>query len=146
MRSLAHSEAGQHQRRALRLVELQTPQTPPDPPALVEPGSSSRPHWNTEECSRTLVVFHKEQVQGSSATPGGLRQPPRVSTRSTEKRLLTSGDAVEVPRFTVPASTKREPCGARLQALWNIFTADVVPHIQEMNTQLVKLAANRWRL
>ncbi|KAG0711448.1 hypothetical protein GWK47_020594 [Chionoecetes opilio] len=48
-------------------------------------------------------------------------------------------------RVPVPASTNARTLVGRVSRMWNIFTA-AVPHIQEMNTQSVKLAANRWRL
>ncbi|KAG0712090.1 hypothetical protein GWK47_002146 [Chionoecetes opilio] len=70
-------------------------QTPPDPPAQFEPVSplDSLEHRRNVAA---LVVFHKAQVQGVPHL-AGLRQPPRIATRST-RTVLTSGDAVEVPR------------------------------------------------
>ncbi|KAG0726550.1 hypothetical protein GWK47_000415 [Chionoecetes opilio] len=121
------------QRRALRLVDAA------DPPAQPEP---VRP-LNSLEHRRdvaALVVFHKVQVQGVPHM-AGLRQPPRIATRST-RTVLTSGDAVEVPRSR--ASQHQRTFVGRVSRMWNIFTA-AVPHIQEMNTQIIKLVANRWR-
>ncbi|KAG0716298.1 hypothetical protein GWK47_010007 [Chionoecetes opilio] len=125
------------QRRALRLVDAADP---PDPPALFEPVSPLDSLEHRRDVA-ALVVFHKAQVQGVPHL-AGLRQPPRVATRST-RTVLTSGDAVEVPRSR--ASQHQRTFVGRVSRMWNIFTA-AVPHIQEMNTQSVKLAANRWRL
>ncbi|KAG0710836.1 putative RNA-directed DNA polymerase from transposon X-element [Chionoecetes opilio] len=123
------------QRLALRLVDAADP---PDPPAqfkLVSPLDSLEHRRDVA----ALVVF--PQVQGVPHL-AGLRQPPRVATRST-RTVLTCGDAVEVPRSR--ASQHQRTFVGRVSRMWNIFTA-AVPHIQEMNTQSVKLAANRWRL
>ncbi|KAG0724252.1 Down syndrome cell adhesion molecule-like protein Dscam2 [Chionoecetes opilio] len=128
------------QRRALRLVDAADPPDPPDPPALFEPVSPLDSLEHRRDVA-ALVVFHKAQVQGVPHL-AGLRQPPRVATRST-RTVLTSGDAVEVPRSR--ASQHQRTFVGRVSRMWNIFTA-AVPHIQEMNTQSVKLAANRWRL
>ncbi|KAG0710052.1 hypothetical protein GWK47_023599 [Chionoecetes opilio] len=92
------------QRRALRKWWiLQTPPDPPDPPALFEPGESSRLTGTPQGC-RGACVFHKAQVQGVPHL-AGLRQPPRVATRST-RTVLTRGDAVEVPRS--PCQTQHQ--------------------------------------
>ncbi|KAG0722929.1 hypothetical protein GWK47_043581 [Chionoecetes opilio] len=136
--SLAHyRRLDSIQRRALRLVDAADP---PDQPAQFEPVSpvDSLEHRRDDAA---LVVFHKAQVQGVPHL-AGLRQPPRIATRST-RTVLTSGDAVEVPRSR--ASQHQRTFVGRVSRMWNIFTA-AVPHIQEMNTQSVKLAANRWRL
>ncbi|KAG0718893.1 hypothetical protein GWK47_051595 [Chionoecetes opilio] len=122
------------QRRALRLVDAA------DPPAQPEPVSPLDSLEHRRDVA-ALVVFHKAQVQGVPHL-AGLRQPPRIATRST-RIVLTSGDAVEVPRSR--ASQHQRTFLGRVSRMWNIFTA-TVPHIQEMNTQSVKLAANRWRL
>ncbi|KAG0730469.1 hypothetical protein GWK47_028209 [Chionoecetes opilio] len=122
------------QRRALRLVDATDPPDPPDPPAQFEPVSP----LDSLEHRRDV---HKAQVQGVPHL-AGLRQPPRVATRNT-RTVLTSGDAVEVPHSR--ASQHQRTFVGRVSRMWNIFTA-AVPHTQEMNTQSVKLAANRWRL
>ncbi|KAG0723422.1 Transposon TX1 uncharacterized protein [Chionoecetes opilio] len=122
------------QRRALRVVEAA------DPPAQPEPVSPLDSLEHRRDVA-ALVVFHKAQVQGVPHL-AGLRQPPRVATRST-RTVLTNGDAVEVPRSN--ASQHQRTFAGRVSRMWNIFTA-AVPHIQEMNTQSVKLAANRWIL
>ncbi|KAG0724119.1 hypothetical protein GWK47_041300 [Chionoecetes opilio] len=121
------------QRRALRLVDAA------DPPAQPEPMSPLDSLEHRRDVA-ALVVFHKAQVQGVPHL-AGLRQPPRIATRST-RTVLTSGDAVEVPRSRT--SQHQRTFMGRVSRMWNIFTA-AVPHIQEMNTQSVKLAANRWR-
>ncbi|KAG0716444.1 hypothetical protein GWK47_009697 [Chionoecetes opilio] len=125
------------QRRALRLVDAADP---PDQPAQFEPVSAldSLEHYRDVAA---LVVFHKAQVQGVPHL-AGLRQPPRMATRSM-RTVLTSGDAVEVPRSR--ASLHQRTFVGLVSRMWNSFTA-AVPQIQEMNTQSVKLAANRWRL
>ncbi|KAG0727363.1 hypothetical protein GWK47_034818 [Chionoecetes opilio] len=128
------------QRRALRLVDAADPPDHPDPPALFEPVSPLDSLEHRRDVA-ALVVLHKAQVQGVPHL-AGLRQPPRVATRST-RTVLTSGDAVVVPRSR--ASQHQRTFVGRVSRMWNIFTA-AVPHIQEMNTQSVKLAANRWRL
>ena len=128
------------QRRALRLVDAADPPDPPDPPAQFEPVSPLDSLEHRRDVA-ALVVFHKAQVQGVLHL-AGLRQPPKIATRST-RTVLTSGDAVEVPRSR--ASQHQRTFVGRVSRMWNIFTA-AVPHIQEMNTQSVKLAANRWRL
>ncbi|KAG0711866.1 hypothetical protein GWK47_019692 [Chionoecetes opilio] len=128
------------QRRALRLVDAADPADPPDPPAQFEPVSPLDSLEHRRDVA-ALVVFHKAQVQGVPHL-AGLRQPPKIATRST-RTVLTSGDAVEVPRSR--ASQHQRTFVGRVSRMWNIFTA-AVPHIQEMNTQSVKLAANRWRL
>ncbi|KAG0730572.1 hypothetical protein GWK47_027961 [Chionoecetes opilio] len=122
------------QRRALRLVDVADPPAQSD---LVSPLDSLEHRRDVA----ALVVFHKEHVQGVPHL-AGLRQPPRVATRST-RTVLTSGDAVEVPRSR--DSQHQRSFVSRVSRMCNIFTA-AVPHIQEMNTQSVKLAANRWRL
>ncbi|KAG0730009.1 hypothetical protein GWK47_029177 [Chionoecetes opilio] len=121
------------QRRALRLVDAA------DPPAQPEPVSPLDSLEHRRDMA-ALVVFHKAQVQGVPHL-AGLRQSPGIATRST-RTVLTSGDAVEVPRSR--ASQHQRTFVGRVSRMWNIFTA-AVPHIQEMNTQSVKLAANRWR-
>ncbi|KAG0727883.1 hypothetical protein GWK47_033703 [Chionoecetes opilio] len=125
------------QRRALRLVDAADPPDPPDPPAQFEPVSPLDSLEHRRDVA-ALVVFHKAQVQGVPHL-AGLRQPPRVATRST-RTVLTSGDAVEVPRSR--ASQHQRTFVGRVSRMWNIFTP-AAPHIQEMNTQSVKLAANQ---
>ncbi|KAG0713684.1 hypothetical protein GWK47_015641 [Chionoecetes opilio] len=122
------------QRRTLRLVDAA------DPPAQPKPASPLDSLEHRRDVA-ALLVFHKAQVQGVPYL-AGLRQPPRVAARST-RTVLTSGDAVKVPRSR--ASQHQRTFVGRISRMWNIFTA-AVPHIQEMNTQSVKLAANRWRL
>ncbi|KAG0719469.1 hypothetical protein GWK47_007268 [Chionoecetes opilio] len=128
---------GSIQRRTLRLVDAADP---PDSPAQFEPVSPLDSVEHRRDVT-ALVVFHKAQLQGVPHL-AGLRQPPRIATRST-RTVLTSGDAVKVPRSR--ASQHQRTFVGRVSRMWNIFTA-AVPHIQEMNTQSVKLAANRWRL
>ncbi|KAG0716513.1 hypothetical protein GWK47_009499 [Chionoecetes opilio] len=94
--------------RALRLVGAADPPDPPDPPALFEPVSPLDSLEHRRDVA-ALVVFHKAQVQGVPHL-AGLRQPPRVATRST-RMVLTSGDAVEVPR----SRASQHLCGPRLQ-------------------------------
>ncbi|KAG0721805.1 putative RNA-directed DNA polymerase from transposon X-element [Chionoecetes opilio] len=125
------------QRRALQLVDAADP---PDPPAQFEPVSPLDSLEHRMDVA-ALVVFLKAQVQGVPHL-AGIRQLPRITTRST-RTVLTSGDAVEMPRSR--ASQHQRTFVGRVSRMWNIFTA-AVPHIQEMNTQSVKLAANRWRL
>ncbi|KAG0722809.1 hypothetical protein GWK47_043870 [Chionoecetes opilio] len=125
------------QRRAMRLVDAVDP---PDPPAQFEQVSP----FDSLEHSRdvaALVVFHKAQVQGVPHLAGS-RQPLRIATQRT-RAVLTSGDAVEVPRSR--ASQHQRTFVGRVSRMWKIFTA-AVAHIQEMNTQSVKFSANRWRL
>ncbi|KAG0723253.1 hypothetical protein GWK47_043036 [Chionoecetes opilio] len=122
------------QRRALRLVDAA------DPPVQLEPVSPLDSLEHRRDVA-ALVVFHKAQVQGVPHL-AVLRQPPTIATRST-RTVITIGDAVEVPRSR--ASQHQRTFVGRVSRMWNIFTA-AVPHIQEMNTQSVKLAANRWRL
>ncbi|KAG0715054.1 putative RNA-directed DNA polymerase from transposon X-element [Chionoecetes opilio] len=128
------------QRRALRLVDAADPPDPPDPPAQFEPVSPLDSLEHRSDVA-ALVVFHKAQVQGVPHLLGydSLRETPREA----RERCLPSGDAVEVPRSR--ASQHQRTFVRRVSRMWNIFTA-AVPHIQEMNTQSVKLAANRWRL
>ncbi|KAG0724218.1 hypothetical protein GWK47_041091 [Chionoecetes opilio] len=83
------------QRRALRLVDAADPPDPPDPPAKFEPVSPLNSLEHRRDVA-ALVVFHKAQVQGVPHL-AGLRQLPRVATRST-RTVHSSGDAVEVPR------------------------------------------------
>ncbi|KAG0700520.1 hypothetical protein GWK47_025535 [Chionoecetes opilio] len=116
------------QRRALRLVDAAHPPDPPDTPALFEPVSPLDSLEHRRDVA-ALVVFHKAQGVPHLA---GLRQPPRVATRST-RTVLTSGDAVEVPRSR--ASQHQRTFVGRVSRMWIIFTA-AVPHIQEMNTQV----------
>ncbi|KAG0726172.1 hypothetical protein GWK47_004435 [Chionoecetes opilio] len=122
------------QRRALRLVDSADPLAQPEPASPFDSLEHRRD-------VAALVVFHKAQVQGVPHL-AGLRQPPRVTTQST-RMVLTSGDAVEVPRSR--ASQYQRTFVGHVSRMWNIFTA-AVPHIQEMNSQSVKLAANRLRL
>ncbi|KAG0723115.1 hypothetical protein GWK47_043250 [Chionoecetes opilio] len=122
------------QRRALRVVDAA------DPPAQPEPVSPLDSLEHRRDVA-ALVVFYKAQVQGVPHL-AGLRQPSRIATQST-RTVLTSSDAVEVLRSR--ASQHQRTFVGRVSRMWNIFTA-AVPHIQEMNTQSVKLAANRLRL
>ncbi|KAG0720249.1 hypothetical protein GWK47_048890 [Chionoecetes opilio] len=122
------------QRRALRLVDAADL---PDPLTQIEPVSPLDSLEYRRDVA-ALVVFHKAQVQGV-AWLAELREPPRIATRST-RTVLTSGDAVEVPRSR--ARQHQRTFVGRVSKMWNIFTA-AVPHIHEMNTQSVKLAANR---
>lgn len=121
------------QRRALRLVDAADPTPQAD---------SVRPLDSLEHRRdvAALVVFHKAQVQGVPHL-SGLRQPPRVATRST-RTVLASGDSVEVP-FSRANQHQRTFVG-RVSRMWNIFTA-AVPLTQVMDTHNVKLAANNWR-
>ncbi|KAG0722622.1 hypothetical protein GWK47_044149 [Chionoecetes opilio] len=118
---------------------LQTPQTP----RPTSPDRAVRPLDSLEQPlgRRGACGIPQAQVQGVPHL-AGLRQPPRIATRNT-RTVLTSGDAVEVP----PSRASQHQCTfvGRVYRMWNNFTA-AVPHIQEMNTQSVKLAANRWRV
>ena len=120
------------QRRALRLVDaVPTPHQEPECPL------------DTLEHRRdvaAIVVFHKCQIQRVPHL-AGLRQPPRVTTRST-RTVLNSGDAVEVPHSN--GCQHQRTFSARVSRLWNLFTA-VVPQVKEMNTHSVKLKAHKWR-
>ncbi|KAG0710273.1 hypothetical protein GWK47_002537 [Chionoecetes opilio] len=122
------------QRQALRLVDAA------DTPVQPEPASPLDSLEHRRDVAE-LVVFHKAQVQGVPHM-AGLRQLLKVFERST-LTVFTSGDAVEVLRCR--ASQHQCTCVGRFSRKWNIFTA-AVPHIWEMNTQSVKLAANQWRL
>ncbi|KAG0713482.1 hypothetical protein GWK47_016153 [Chionoecetes opilio] len=127
------------QRRALRLVDAADP---PDPPTQFEPVIPLDSLEHRRDVA-ALVVFHKEQVQGGCTCAWLGYDSLRESPHEARERCLTSGDAVEVPRSR--ASQHQRTFVGRVSRMWNIFTA-AVPHIQEMNTQSVKLAANRWRL
>ncbi|KAG0720631.1 hypothetical protein GWK47_048142 [Chionoecetes opilio] len=125
-----HSEAGQHPASSPATGDAADPPTPPDPPALFEP-VSPLDHWNTAGMSPALVVFHKAQVQGVPHL-AGLRQPPRVATRST--RTVSYPWVMQWRcRVPVPASTKRT-LGPRSR-MWNIFTA-AIPHIRREHTKM----------
>ncbi|KAG0723894.1 putative RNA-directed DNA polymerase from transposon X-element [Chionoecetes opilio] len=117
------------QRRALRLVDA----ADPDPPALFEPVSPLDSLEHRRDVA-ALVVFHKAQVQGVPHL-AGLRQPPRVATRST-RTVLTSGDAVEVPRSR--ASQHQRTLWAASPG-WELSRRLSLTS-EEMNTQSVK-----WR-
>ncbi|KAG0713521.1 hypothetical protein GWK47_016047 [Chionoecetes opilio] len=106
-----------------------------DPPAQPKPVSPLDSLKHRRDVA-AIVVFHKAQSQGVPLL-AGLRQPPRIATRST-RTVLTSSDAVEVPRSRVSQHQRTFVGG--VSRMWNIFTA-AVPHIQEMNTQSVL----RWR-
>ena len=121
------------QRRALRLVDAADPPAQPEPASLLDSLEHRRD-------VAALVVFHKAQVQEVPHL-AGLRQPPRVTTQCT-RTVRNSGDAVEVPRSR--ASQHQRTFMGRVSRMWNIFTA-AAPHIREMNTQGVKLAAHKWR-
>ena len=120
------------QRRALRLVDaVPTPHQEPERPL------------DTLEHRRdvpAIVVFHKSQIQRVSHL-GGLRKPPKVTTRST-RTVLTGGDAVEVPHSN--ECQHQHTFSARVSRLWNLFTA-VVPQVREMNTHSAKIKAHKWR-
>ncbi|KAG0723792.1 hypothetical protein GWK47_041933 [Chionoecetes opilio] len=100
------------QRRVLRLVDTADPPDPPDPSAQFEPVSSLDTLEHRRDVA-ALVVFHKAQVQGVPHL-AELRHPPRVATRST-RTVLTSGDAVEVPRSRASQHQPTHLCGPRLQ-------------------------------
>ena len=121
------------QRRALRIVDAA------DPPAQPE---RARPIDSLEHRRdvAALVVFHKAQVQEVPHL-AGLRQPPRVATRST-RTVLNSDDTVEVPRSR--ASQHQRTFVGRVSRMWNLFTSSV-PHVREMNTHTVKIKAHLWR-
>ena len=121
------------QRRALRLVDAADSPAEPEP---VIPLDSLKHRADVAE----PVLFHKAQVQEVPHL-AGLRQPPRVTTRGT-RTVLNSSDAVEVPR--PHASQHQRTFVGRVSRMWNIFTA-AAPHIREMNTHSVKLAAHRRR-
>ncbi|KAG0713198.1 hypothetical protein GWK47_016729 [Chionoecetes opilio] len=84
-------------------------QTPKPNPSRSCPLASLEPRRDVA----ALVVFHKAQVQEVPHL-AGLRQPPRVATRST-RTVLTSGDAVEVPRSFLFQPAPTDLCGPRLQ-------------------------------
>ncbi|KAG0712747.1 hypothetical protein GWK47_017754 [Chionoecetes opilio] len=117
---------------------LQTPR-PPRPTSPVRAGESSHSLEHRRDVA-ALVVFHKAQVQGVPHL-AGLRQPPRVATRST-RTVLTSGDAVEVPRSR--ASQHQPPfVGRGLQDVEQ-FHGRLSLHPGE--TPKCKVACQWWRL
>ncbi|KAG0724708.1 hypothetical protein GWK47_040036 [Chionoecetes opilio] len=89
------------QRRPLRVVEAA------DPPAQPEPVSPLVSLEHRRDVA-ALVVFHKAQGVPHLS---GLQQPPRIATRSTIT-VLTSGDAVEVPRSHASQPTNANPLWA----------------------------------
>ncbi|MPC79812.1 hypothetical protein E2C01_074357 [Portunus trituberculatus] len=111
-------------------------------PETVWPRQPERPLDSLEHRRdvAAVVVFHKAQVQNVPHL-AGLRHPLRVSTRST-RTVFSGGDAVEVPR-SHGCQHQRNFTG-RVSRIWNLFTA-VVPHVQEMNTDSIKLMAHKWR-
>ncbi|KAG0722774.1 hypothetical protein GWK47_043895 [Chionoecetes opilio] len=83
------------QRRALRLVDAAGPPRPPDPPALFEPVSPLDSLEHRRDVA-ALVVFTRHRCRECHTWLGydSLRESPR----GARERLLSSGDAVEVPR------------------------------------------------
>ena len=87
-----------------------------------------------------LVVCHKAQVQRVSHLDP-LRLLPHAVRRCT--RVATSSDElVEVPRSR--SNQHQRTYTARTARLWNLFTA-ATPHVRDLSTHQVKLAAHRWR-
>ncbi|KAG0713152.1 hypothetical protein GWK47_001929 [Chionoecetes opilio] len=124
------------QRRALRLVDAADP---PYPPAQFEPVSLST-HWNTTGTSRRLWSRrHRCRECHTWLGYDSLRDSPREAREWCLPVVMQW-------RCRVPlASQHQRTFVGRVARMWNIFKA-AVPHIQEMNTQSVNLAANRWRL
>lgn len=121
------------QRRALRLVEPQGQQDNRQQPVPI----TSLEHRRDVAA---LVVCHKAQVQ----------QVPHLCrlgltshrTHRTTRAALSSEQLVEVPRSR--SSQHLRTYTARTARLWNKFTA-ATPRVENMSTQSVKVAANRWR-
>ncbi|KAG0715050.1 hypothetical protein GWK47_012823 [Chionoecetes opilio] len=128
------------QRRALRLVDAADPPDPPTHQPCSRAGESSRLTGTPQGCRGACGI--PQGTGAGGATPGWLRQPPRVATRST-RTVLTSGDAVEVPRSR--ASQHQRTFVGRVSRMWNIFHGRCPSHPGDEH-QSVKLAANRWRL
>ncbi|KAG0718890.1 hypothetical protein GWK47_051599 [Chionoecetes opilio] len=94
--SLAHSEAGQHPASSPATGGwLQTPR-PPRPTSPLRADESSRLTGTPRGMSRRLW-YSKRHSCSECHTGLGYDGPPRVAMRST-RTVLTSGDAVEVPR------------------------------------------------
>ncbi|KAG0726018.1 hypothetical protein GWK47_037452 [Chionoecetes opilio] len=102
-------------RRALRLVDAA------DNPAQPESASPLDSLEHRRDVA-AFVVFHKAQVQGVPHL-AGLRQPPRVLTRST-RTVLTSGYALEVPRSR--DSQHQRTFVGRVLRMWTISTANCI--------------------
>ena len=118
------------QRRALRLVTTDEDQLQPASVTSLE---------HRRDVS-ALVVFHKTQVQRVSHLHP-LRLRPRTVQRCTRNAASTD-ESVEVPRSH--SSQHQRTYTARTSRLWNMFVM-ATPHVQDMSTHQVKLAAHRWR-
>ena len=119
------------QRRALRLVATEEEQQ--QHPAPV----TSLEHRRDVSA---LVVCHKSQVQRVSHLDP-LRLLPHTVQRCT-RAVASSDELVQVPRSRT--SQHQRTYTARTSRMWNLFTV-AVPHVQDMSTHQVKLAAHRWR-
>lgn len=86
-----------------------------------------------------LVVCHKAQVQMVPHLEP-LRLLPHTTQRNT--RAASNCERVTVPRSR--SNQHQRTYTARTSRLWNMFTA-ATPHVQDMTTHQVKLAAHRWR-
>ena len=118
------------QRRALRLVATDEDQQRPAPVTSLE---------HRRDVS-ALVVCHKTQVQRVSHL-NSLRLLPHTVRRCT-RAVANSDELVQVPRSR--SSQHQRTYTARTSRLWNLFMV-AMPHVQEMSTHQVKLAAHRWR-
>ncbi|KAG0714530.1 hypothetical protein GWK47_013959 [Chionoecetes opilio] len=126
---------GSIQRRALRLVDAADP---PDSPAQFEP------------VSPLDSLEHRGGRRGACGIPQGTGaechtwlgyDSLRESPREARERCLPVVMQWRC-RVPVPASTQSTFVG-RVSRI-GTFSRPLSPHIQEMNTQNVKLAANRW--
>ncbi|MES1923247.1 hypothetical protein MHBO_004792 [Bonamia ostreae] len=117
------------QRRALRLVVTDEDQQPAPVTSLEHRRDVS-----------ALVVCHKTQVQRVSHLDP-LKLLPRTVQRCT-RTAASSDESVEVPRSH--SSQHQRTYTARTSRVWNMFTA-ATPHVQDMSTHQVKLAAHKWR-
>jgi len=118
------------QRRALRLVATDEDQQHPAPVTSLE---------HRRDVS-ALVVCHKTQVQRVSHLDP-LRLLPHTVQRCT-RAAASSDELVQVPRSR--SSQHQRTYTARTSRLWNMFTV-ATPHVKDMSTHQVKLAAHRWR-
>ena len=87
-----------------------------------------------------LVVCHKVQVQGVPHL-----HPLRLLAHTAQRRTRAAAgrdDQVMVPLSRT--NQHQRTYTARISRLWNMFML-VTPHVQDMNTHQVKLAAHRWR-
>ncbi|KAG0729216.1 hypothetical protein GWK47_000338 [Chionoecetes opilio] len=118
------SEAGQHQRRALRLGMLRPPNPPTHQPSSSRESSRSR---NTGEVAAFCGI--PQGTGGGSATRAGL-DSPEVPTRSTRRCLPGGGEGgAALPR----ATRTNAPLGPRLPGVEHFFRP--LSLNPEMNTQ-----------